>query len=345
MAIDTLVFINNEISLRMAEAALRERGIGYDRVALFLTRTVRAPWIGQCAVVVDYGRKPSFSLAGQLGLIGYFRRSSSLLRRLLKSGRIKTVMLINNDNPLTNHVFAVARAHPEMEIAVLAEGIMNFQDIQLKNRDSWRTLLKPALATALGLKWREPTGHLSGAFEPETQSVYSFSSAGVYAPPEKVRVVQFAAIKPTAPPDPDAALIVMTGLHLWMTEEAYAEFSRRFMAWLATLPYKRIVVKRHPRASEGPLFAQLQDYPVVGEGVSIEDMAGDLEVGTVIGFCCTGLVTLRMLRPDIECLDFGSDFYCDAAYFGDTSVQRLLTSVGVKLVASEPYAAEAVAAA
>lgn len=342
--IDTIVFVNNEISSAIAEAVLAERGIALDRVAVVVMRKLNHPWLDRCAKRVDYGVQPSFRMAGQVRLIGYYRAAAKLIRTLLASGDIKLVMLINNDNVLTNHVFAVAAKHSEMEIAVLAEGIMNYQDIQLRNRDGWRTKIKPVFAGLLGLKWREPTRHLSGSLEPETDMVYSFAPDHLVAPPEKVRTVAFPQVPPSAPADPDAAMIVMTGLHLWMSEDQFAEFQDRFTAWLGTLPYKHFYLKRHPRASESPLLDRLQHCEVIGEGVSIEAMAGDIPAATVIGFCCTGLVTLRLIRPDLRCLDFGSDYYCDAAYFGDRSVAHLLSGVGVELVPSSDFATMAGAA-
>ncbi|SFG19990.1 hypothetical protein SAMN05518801_11029 [Novosphingobium sp. CF614] len=336
--IDTILCVNNEISSVMAQGALKEKGIGLDRVAVIVMRKLDAPWLDQCTMRVDYGVKPSFRISGQLRLIGYFRRASRMIRQLLATGNIRHVLLVNNDNVLNNHFFSVASAHPEMEISVLAEGIMNFQDIQMKNRDWWRTAVKPVFARILGLSWREPTRHVSGSLEPETRHVYTFAAHGVVAPPEKIRLIKFPEADREVVPDPGAAVIAMTGLHLWMTEANYAEFAQRFISWKKTLPFTKYYVKRHPRATDGPLFHELADCEVIGEGQSIEDMAGSMPGSTVIGFCCTGLVTLSLMRPDIRCLDFGSDFYCDAAYFGDRSVERLLEGSGVELISSAPFA-------
>lgn len=338
--IDTILCVNNEISSAMAQGALKEKGINLDRVAVIVMRKLDADWLDQCAMRVDYGVKPSFRISGQLRLFGYFRRASQMIRTLLATGNIRHVLLVNNDNVLNNHFFSVASTYPDLEISVLAEGIMNFQDIDMKNRDWWRTAVKPIFARMLGLSWRKPTRHVSGSLEPETKYVYTFAAEGLVAPPDKIRLIAFPKVDRTVVPHPEAAVIVMTGLHLWMTEENYFEFAQRFIVWKRSLPFTKYYVKRHPRATDGPLFDELSDCEVIGGGRSIEDMAGDIPGATVIGFCCTGLVTLSLIRPDLHCLDFGSDFYCDAAYFGDRSVEKLLNGSGVQMVSSKPYATQ-----
>src|SRR5690606_26386989 len=62
--------------------------------------------------------------------------------------------------------------------------------------------------------------------------------------------------------------------------------------------------------------------------------------GTIVSTNCTALVTLRMLRPDLRCVDYGADFYCRHAYYGDESVLAPLRATGVELVDSEPAVAD-----
>ena len=87
----------------------------------------------------------------------------------------------------------------------------------------------------------------------------------------------------------------------------------------------------------------LERYEEVGSGLTTEEMAADLEAGTIIGTCCTALVTLKLIRPDLKCIDFGSDYYCEHAYHGDNSVKTLLSATGVTLVqmaAAQPESCE-----
>ena len=91
-------------------------------------------------------------------------------------------------------------------------------------------------------------------------------------------------------------------------------------------------MKKHPRSSGGMIEALLERYEEVGSGLAAEEMATNLEAGTIIGTCSTALVTLKLIRPDLKCIDYGSDYYCEYAYHGDNSVKTLLSATGVTLV-------------
>jgi hypothetical protein len=64
----------------------------------------------------------------------------------------------------------------------------------------------------------------------------------------------------------------------------------------------------------------------------VEMMAGEIAAARVVGFCTTALVTLKLIRPDLTCIDFGSDYYCDKAYHGDRSIIDVLRNGGVEIV-------------
>jgi hypothetical protein len=162
--------------------------------------------------------------------------------------------------------------------------------------------------------------------------VLSFATEGLKAPPEKVVLRRFPVIQPLRQSDPKVALIVLTGLNVWMERASFELFARTFVAWVERSGYRKIQVKKHPRCTSGLIEELLQKYEEVGSGLTTEEMAGDLEAGTVIGTCCTAVVTLKLLRPDLECIDFGSDYYSEHAYHGDNSVKTLLSATGVTLV-------------
>jgi hypothetical protein len=109
-------------------------------------------------------------------------------------------------------------------------------------------------------------------------------------------------------------------------------FARAFVAWVEGSGYRKIQVKKHPRASGGMIEALLERYEEVGSGLTAEEMATNLEAGTIIGTCSTALVTLKLIRPDLKCIDYGSDYYCEYAHHGDKSVKTLLSAAGVTLV-------------
>lgn len=330
-SITAIVFVNNAISARMALAVLQKDGVPLEQVALILFRKLHRDWFDECGIHIPYPRKPSLSLMGQWPFLKFYREAASLLRRLLKSGQIKTIYLINSDNLLTNHVMNWVEDHPGIEVCVLAEGLMNYQDIQIRNRAWWRSAYKKLFTPLLGLRWRTPKGHLSGSFEPAVSRVIGFAP-GVISPPEKVEVIPFPVVAPARPPQTDIALIAYTGIWQWMTEEKFQQFAESFVAWLKSRNYRKILVKPHPHYSEGPLDKMMPEHEIVKDTRSLEDMAADIDAATVISFNCTALVTLKMIRPDLHCIDFGFDFYSIEAYKGDRSVEAILLASGVELV-------------
>lgn len=338
--IETLIFVNNFVSAGLARAVIERDGLDYARVALIKLRHVPVPWAERCGLVLDYGRPPELTLQGQARFLPYYRRGARTLRGLLGSGTLRRVFLVNNDNLLTNHVLRWAEQGGGAELAVLAEGFMNFQEIGLANRAGWRWRAKPWVARSLGLSYREPTTHLSGAFEPAVSRVVSFAAAGLKAPPGKVDLIPFPRVTPRVPADPEIGLIVHTGLWQWMPAEAYAPFAQAMAAWVRSFGFKKLYAKAHPHIPTGPIEALLPPHELIGAGRSLEDMAPDLEAGTVIGACCTGLVTLKLLRPELRCLDFGADYYCSAAYHGDHGILTLLRAADVEITPSAILKAE-----
>ena len=330
-SIRAIVFVNNAISARMALAALQKDGVPLEQVALIVLRKIHFDWFHSCGIYLPYPRKPSLSLMGQWPFLKFYRDASSMLRRLLKSGEIKSIYLMNSDNLLTNHVMIWAEKHNDVEVCVLVEGLMNYQDIQIQNRASWRSTCKTIFTPLLGLRWRTPKGHLSGAFEPAVRRVIGFAP-GVIAPPEKVEVIPFPVVAAARPPQSDIALIAYTGLWQWMAEDKFKLFAESFVTWLKSRNYRKLLVKPHPHYSAGLLESLMPDHEVVEDMRSLEDMAGEIDAATVISFNCTALVTLKMIRPDLHCIDFGFDFYCPEAYKGDRSVEAILRASGVELI-------------
>lgn len=330
--VTTIAVLNNAISVTLAGRDLEERGVDLGQVAVILTREVDAPWLERCAKVVRYGGKPSGTLWGQARFASFYREAASTVRGLCASPELRNIYIINNDNLLTAHLLRCAEVRKDLEVTVVAEGLMNFQEITVKNRESWRWRVKPVISVLLGLKYRTPTGHLSGAFEAVVSRVVSFAKSGLKAPPEKIVVRGFPLVPVRVAPKASVGLIVHTGLWQWMSEERYLPFAQAFADWVKAQRFRKLYVKPHPRIETGILDYLLPEHEVLTTSESLEDIAGDLEAATVMGTCCTGLVTLKLIRPDLKCIDFGGDYYCEHAYHGDYSVLDLLRATDVELV-------------
>lgn len=330
--VTTVVAINNAISAELTRQDLMVREISLSSVALILLRDISEPWMEQCAIVLRYPGRPANGILGQWRFLGFYHATARLLRYLEKYASLRDIYLVNNESLMTAHLLSIAECRPAISVTVVVEGIMNFQEIGIANRAGWRWRVKPVIARLLGFRYREPQDHLSGAFEPRATRVLSFATEGLKAPPEKVVLRHFQAIRPLRQSDPKVALVVLTGLNLCMEPTRFELFARAFVAWVEGSGYRKIQVKKHPRASAGLIEELLERYEEVGSGLTTEGMVTDLEAGTIVGACCTALVTLKLMRPDLKCIDFGSDFYSEHAYHGDDSVKTLLSATGVALV-------------
>jgi hypothetical protein len=332
ISISAVVAINNGVSAELARDDLSARGIALDSVALILLRDIDEPWMRGCAVVLRYPGRPSNKVSGQWRFVAFYQAASRLLRSLERSGRLSDIYIVNNDNLISSHLLSLARNFRAISVTVVAEGLMNFQEITIGNRAGWRWLIKPVIARLFGFAYRQPTGHLSGAFDPLVTRVISFAKEGLKAPPNKVVLRRYRPVPIVGPSDPNIALIVLTGLNQWMDPARFEPFARAFVAWIEGSGYERILVKKHPRVYGGLIQELLAGYEEVGQGLTCEAMAPNMRAGTVIGTCCTALVTLKLARPDLRCIDFGSDYYCENAYRGDHSVKSLLLATNIELV-------------
>ncbi len=330
--ITTLAVLNNAICAELCRADLDARGIPLASVAVILLREIDAAWLENCGQVLRYSGKPPAGLWGQRRVAGLYAKAALIARGLLASRALARIYLVNNDNIISNHLIETVRRRPGPEITVVAEGLMNFQEITTKNRDAWRWRVKPVIAAALGLRYRAPRGHLSGADDPVVSRVVSFAADGLKAPADKVVVRAFDKAPVTVAPRRDVGLIVHTGLWQWMSEERYQPFAEAFARWVRDQGFTTLYAKPHPRIPTGLLDDLLPDHEILTTSETLEEMAGSLDAGVVVGTCCTGLVTLKLIRPDLRCIDWGGEYYCEHGYHGDRSVLTLLDAVGVERV-------------
>lgn len=331
--ITALAVINNNISADLLRRQLDDDGVSLSQVAVVLIRNIDAAWVDQCPIVLRYGRRPAHDLWSQRKVLGFFWRGARLMRTLAASGHLQRVYLVNNDNLLTNpwFVWSGDKSRRVPPITVIAEGIMNYQQIDTRDRAAWRWRVKPILAMLLGLPYRQPQGHLSGAYEAVVDRVVSFARPGLHAPEPKVRLLPFPQVAPRTATDAGTCLIVHTGLWQWMGTLEYRRLADAFVTWLRAQGFSRILCKPHPHVATGVLADLLPAHEVMTDPRGVEAMAADIPAATVVGTCCTALVTLKLMRPDLRCVDFGADFYCDYAYHGDQGVIRLMAGVGVEM--------------
>lgn len=337
-----LVFITNGISATMARGALAHDGYPLSRTVLVKQRKVDIDWAGECAQVIEFTRKPSLTLLGQVNQIGFYGRLLRAIRGLLDGGTLRDIYLPNIDNLVNNHILQMKRRKRlpgGPRLSVIAEGLMNYQDITDKDRAGWRWKIKPALSRLMRLRYAKPSAHLSGAFEPEVARVFAYSDTGLMAPADKVSIIAYPQVTPIAAARADTALVVMTGIAQWMTPEAFDAFKSGFAQWVNAQGFAQVLVKPHPHYPSGGVEALIERSAPLGDPRRLEDMAAEIPAQTVIGYCTTGLITLKLIRPDLDFIDWGSDYYCEHAYHGDRSVIAPLRGAGIRLVEMRAEAA------
>lgn len=328
--IRALAIVNNHISLNMLLADLAARGIALEETWLIATREMDLPT--NFGGLLEYPGKHEMGMLGQRRFVGFYRQATHIIRREIASPALQHIYVINNDNLLTSHLLETA-LQDGREVTVVVEGLMNFNDAGVHNLDPWRLKIKPLLSRLLRLRYVTPEGHQSGSFHPAVRRVVSFSREGLRAPSEKVVLRRWPIeAAPTASPDPEAGLIVHTALARFMTEDQYRVFAEGYARWIVAQKFRRLYAKRHPRSEDPLLESLLPPHEVIDDDRPIEDMASDITAGVVIGPGTTPLVTLKLMRPELRCIDFGADYYVPIMFKGGTGATPLFEAAGVERV-------------
>jgi|GEM_PF-4628966 hypothetical protein len=246
-----LAIVSNGISASMLQSELTRRNLSFSDVYLISGRRLTHPWTSQCAGYIVFDKVPSLSFLGQINTLGFYRQAVKALKQWLRDPDLAHILIANTDNLLANHALRWAERHPAVTVGVLVEGNMNFHEVTRKNRAWWRWWVKPPMAAVFGLRYRSPVGHLSGAFEPRVNEVITYSEKFLHAPPEKIVVLPFPQVERKVTPDPDAVLVLVTGIGQWMKEADFETFKAGFARWVRSLGASKIWVKLHPNYPSG----------------------------------------------------------------------------------------------
>lgn len=326
-----LAVINNHISLSMLLADLQARGIPRQLTNVIATREIALPR-DDFASVLEYPGAAEIGMLAQRRFVGFYREAAQVLRRELSDPALEHLYIVNNDNLLSSHLLETAK-RDRREVTVVAEGLMNYLDVADYNRDAWRLKVKPVLASLLGLRYAPPLGHLSGAFHPAVSRIVSFSAAGLRAPAEKVVVRRWPvdAVRHVVA-QPDVGIIVHTSLARLMSEHEYRVFAEGYARWIGAQGFRCLYAKRHPRSHDPVLESLLPPHELIDDERPIEELVGGLTAGVVVGPGTTPLVTLKLMCPELRCIDFGADYYVPIVYRGGVGSAALFAAAGVESV-------------
>lgn len=332
--VTAIAYVSNGISAAMVKAALVADGHAYSNVVIISSRRIQVthPWVHQCAEFIEFSKVPSLRVLGQINTLGFYRRAVSAVKCYCKSAGLRDIYIAGSDNLVGNHLIRWAERNADVRLTVVAEGFLNYQDILPHHRAWWRWAVKPMASVIMGLRYEKPFSHISGSYEPRTDRVISYSSQGLKAPLEKTVVVPFPRVEPVVTADAGTVLILLTGIAQWMRSDDFAVFKNAFGEWVQGLNAAKILVKRHPNYPSGGIEWAVGDFEYFEDRRGVEALAAEIPAKTIIGFCTTALATLKLMRPDLECIDFGSEFYCEKAYHGDRSIIGVLEAGGVKIV-------------
>ena len=332
-----IAFVSNGISASMLQATLQFDGVDLRNLYLISGRHLTQEWTADCEAYIEFSKKPSLSLLGQFKALSFYRKAVRSLKMWLKDPEISNIYIANSDNLLSNHLINWCRKRDNVKLTVVAEGNMNYHSVTQENRPRWRWWLKPAVASIFGLRFRMPVGHLSGSYDPRVNRVVAYTGTYLEAPVERVQILPFPKSEVKKKPNPEGLLILLTGIAQWMSDEDFKTFKSCFGKWVKSLNASKVWVKPHPNYPSGGIEEEIGDFEWLNDPRSIETIAGEIPAGTIIGYWSTGLVTLKLIRPDIKCIDFGHDFYTKAAYHGDENVGRILNATGVEMVEMAPW--------
>lgn len=326
-----LAIINNHISLSMLLTDLQERGIPRQETDVLVVREIALPRY-DFASVLEYPGTPESGILAQRRFVGFYCEAARIMRQKLSDPATEHVYIVNNDNLLSSHVLETAQRNG-LEVTVVAEGLMNYFDAGEHNMDAWRLRVKPVLARLLGLRYAPPVGHQSGAFHPAVSRVVSFSADGLRAPAEKIVVRRWPvdAVRRVVA-EPDIGIIVHTSIARLMPKPEYRVFALGYARWIAAQGFRRLYAKRHPRSRDPMLESLLPPHEVIEDERPIEELVGELEAGVVVGPGTTPLVTLKLMRPELRCIDFGADYYVPIVYKGGAGASALFAAAGVESV-------------
>ncbi len=326
-----LAIVNNHISLTMLRCDLAARGIAEANTTIIAMRAIDIERDAFAEVLV-YPAAPEAGMLGQRKFLGFYRKAAQIARDALADPALEHLYVVNNDNIINIHLLEVALRR-DMEVTVVAEGLMNYLEVGIHNRDGWRLHVAPIMSRVLGLRYASPVGHLSGAYHPAVSRVVSFSEKGLRAPEEKV-VVRRWPIAPDNPvqAEPDVGMVVHTSLARLMPSEKYRVFAEGYARWIGDQGFRRLYAKRHPRSSDPLLESLLPAHELIHDDRPLEEMAADLEAGVIIGPGTTPLVTLKLIRPELRCIDFGADYYMPIVYRENNGAAKLFETAGVEQV-------------
>lgn len=329
MTVRELAFINNEISKTNLEFAISHLCLNPKNFDIVILRNIDLD-----ASLLKEANVIDLAKSSNTHAFIDFLRSPLKYRNALEKIKVlapnyRRAFIVNNDNLLCNFVIN----QTAIEIFILGEGLMNYQDITLSNRSTFIVSLKKLFASIMRTSFVTPAGHLSGSYEKRVSGIFAFASKGLKAPNEKFidSSNAFLDADQSSHLDPRKILITLSGVHRYIKTDSYIKILNQIRSYLEDQNPKQILVKPHPRISNDPFFKILKDlnFKIIDNPIPAEKLIPTINTGKVISIDSTALVTIKLRFPKISCIDFGFQIY-SVEHTASKNNNQIFSSLGIQ---------------
>ena len=332
--IKTLILINNSISDMLVSSIIKDDKINYKEIFLIKERKFNSELEKKINKnnIIEIPVNSNF-----LEIFFFIFKLPFILikfRNLILSKNILNIFLVNNVSIFGASIILFKRQKKlNCKITTLVEGLMNFEEGKIRKSSKLVILVKKVLSLLFFLPWEKIEGHPSGAFNPEVNRVISFSKTGLYAPKNKVKLIQIKKKKNKLNYTKNSILIIHSPLNNIFGKHNYITLSNSFLNWLKSKNYKTIYYKFHPNHKDIYLFQNLPKKKLKIYDFKIESSNAKIPSKNIISFFSTSLFTLKKMYPELNVYSFGLNFY--QTQTNQKSYHNLINlykSVGIKFI-------------
>ena len=308
--IKTLILINNSISDMLANKIIKDDKINYKEIFLIkerkfnseLEKKINKNNIIEIPVNSNFLENFFFIFKLPFILIKF--------RNLILSKNILNIFLVNNVSIFGASIILFKRQKKlNYKITTLVEGLMNFEEEKIRKSSNLVILVKKVLSLLFFLPWKKIEGHASGAFNPEIYRVITFSKVGLYAPKNKIKLIQIKKKKNKLKFNKNSIIIIHSPLNNIFGKQNYIILSNFFLKWLKSKNFKTIYYKFHPNHKDIYLFQNLPKKNLKICDFKIEGNYTKIPSKNIISFFSTSLFTLKKMYPELNVYSFGVNFY------------------------------------
>ena len=332
--IKTIITINNTISDLLAKKSIKIDGINPNEIFLIKERKFQSELeklilkknIIEVPVNSNFFDKLIFLFKLPIVLIKF--------RKLLLSKNLKNVFIVNNVSLFGASIILFKRdRNLDYTITSLVEGLMNFEEEKIRRSSNFVTQSKRIISLIFFLPWRKIEGHPSGSYNNEITRVISFSSEGLFAPKNKIKIIPINKVKKKIEFDKNSLFIIHSPLNNIFGKENYIILCNLFIDWLQKQEYERLYFKFHPNHKDIYLYQSLSKKNLKLFNHKIEDISHPIPSKNVVSFFSTSLFTLKSMYPELNIFSFGLNFYqAKTNQKTPHNLIKLYKSVGIKFI-------------